>query len=121
MKKYDGVIRCGQIWVDDKGIWDGGYEGEMAYIVKSSEKEDNWDLICFQEWSMGGYIREGFKGVEIRKMRYVGHIHDLRKGKIGYLWMILFGTDPRRNHELTGKEWDRHHKKWLKKQSKEKK
>ena len=71
-------IKPGQIWLDDAGIWDGGYEGEMVYIVKSKEPDEEWVLVCFQEWTMGGYIREGFKEKEIKKMKYVGHIKDLR-------------------------------------------
>lgn len=71
-------IRPGQIWLDDEGLFDAGYDGEMAYVVKSKEPDENWILVCFQEWTMGAYTRE-FNDEEINKMKYIGTIADVKK------------------------------------------
>jgi hypothetical protein len=71
-------IKPGQVWLDVDNVWSPGYPGEKVYIIKSSDIEGLWDLICFQEWTMGAYIREGFNEEEIKRMKYIGHIKDLR-------------------------------------------
>ena len=72
-------IKPGQIWIDKRNIWSPGYNGEMVYVVKSKEPSEGWMLICFQEWTFGGYIRGEFNEPEIRKMEYLGHIKDIRR------------------------------------------
>ena len=72
-------IKPGQIWLDKDNVWSPGYDGEMAYIIKSKEPDTEWDLVCFQEWTFGGYMREGFNEKEIRRMQYLGHIKDIRR------------------------------------------
>ena len=70
-------IKPGQIWIDRKNIWSPGYSGEMIYVIKSKEPSEGWMLICFQEWTFGGYIRGEFNEIEIRKMEYLGHIKNI--------------------------------------------
>ena len=72
-------IEPGQIWLDNKGIWTAGYEGEMVYVVCSCDKETDelWKCMCFQEWDYGAYKRE-FNENEINKMIYIGCLKDFR-------------------------------------------
>ena len=51
----------------------------MIYVVKSKEPNEGWMLICFQEWTFGGYIRGEFKENEIRKMEFLGHIKNITR------------------------------------------
>ena len=73
------VVEPGQIWLSDKDFkYNQGYSGEIAYIVKSKEPDEPWICTCYQEWSFGGYERE-LTETEIKLMKYLGHIKDIRR------------------------------------------
>ena len=72
-------IEPGQIWMGDADFpYQHCYKGEFAYIMMSTEPYDNyWKVAQFQEWDMGAQIVE-FTEEEIRMMKYIGHIKDLK-------------------------------------------
>lgn len=71
-------IAVGQVWLDDAGIWTGGYDGEMVYVVCSREYNEPWLLMCFQEWRLGAHQTKRFNEEEINRMKYVGELRDLK-------------------------------------------
>lgn len=72
-------ISPGQIWLADKDYkYNHGYNGEEAFIVKSKEIDEYWELVSFQNWDFGGTIRNEFTEPEIRQMRYIGHIKEFK-------------------------------------------
>ena len=74
------LVEPGQVWLSDKDFkYNQGYNGDIAYLVKSKEPSGHWVCICYQEWVFGGYERE-LRDEEIKLMKYIGHIKDLLKG-----------------------------------------
>jgi len=73
-------IKPGQVWLDNKGIWNYSYDGEMAYVVCSRDPNEPWICMCFQEWEFGAYKRE-FGEKELNKLQYIGKLTDLRPQK----------------------------------------
>ena len=73
------LIEPGQVWMGDKDFpYQNCYKGEMAYIVCSKEpSQDYWVCMNFQEWDFGAFKVE-FNDEEINKMKYIGHIKDLK-------------------------------------------
>lgn len=72
-------VEPGQLWLSDKDFkYNQGYDGEVLYLTKSKEPDEPWVCILFQEWEFGGYFRE-LNEKEIKLMKYIGHIKDLRR------------------------------------------
>ena len=70
-------IEPGQIWLSDKDFkYNKGYDGNVAYVTKSKEPDEDWVCVCFQEWDFGGYERM-LNDEEINQMKYIGHIRDI--------------------------------------------
>jgi len=76
-------LEPGQVWMGDKDFpYQGSYEGEFAYILCSIEPDDDcWVVAQFQEWTYGAQITKIFQEKDIRLMKYIGHIKELRESK----------------------------------------
>lgn len=72
-------LKPGQVWMGDKDFpYQHSYKGEFGYILLSKEpNEECWKVAQWQEWEFGAQIVE-FNEEEIRLMKYVGTILQLR-------------------------------------------
>jgi len=75
------TVKPGQIWIDDKHVWDPGCTSDFVYIIKSREPGEGWETICFQNWNYGGYSRNGFTDAEINRMKFIGNLSGFKDPK----------------------------------------